>query len=358
MLPFFISDEMGFSDEELLLFAAASGKAVEDTATGNPLVFTTDLAKPLKSLLIPFTPRQSGTGDPSPENIRPIVPWEGLTMWHGGENLFDEAYTDINDDMHRAYIFVGDNVVTISTTCPTSQYGSACLFIQSGKVTSGESTDGNGVESNRTRTVIPTDGYITISYRTASGTDPRNYETMLNFGNVALPYEPYKPITETDTVFPSPVYGGTLDVVSGVLTVEYGTVDLGTLTYEYLNQNTNRQAWTIASNIPKKIVESNTDLYNGYCSIFKRNAFSGTWMPYNIVPYGNPLDKTVVCFAPNAYETPEEVKTALDGVILCYELATPQTVQLTAEQISALVGQNTMWSDADGSMTAVYLKKG
>lgn len=88
---FFLSDEMPFSFDELLLFGAASGgKAIEDTATGNPLVFLTDLARPLKSLSIPFTPIQQGTGDPSPDNIRPIVPWNGLSVFGGGKNLFDK----------------------------------------------------------------------------------------------------------------------------------------------------------------------------------------------------------------------------------------------------------------------------
>ena len=52
--------------KRLLALAALSGGAapVERTATGNPLTFQTDLSKPLKSLLIPFTPVQSGTGDP------------------------------------------------------------------------------------------------------------------------------------------------------------------------------------------------------------------------------------------------------------------------------------------------------
>ena len=36
------------------------------TATGNPLTFETDLAKPLKSLVVPFTPVQDLHGMPNP----------------------------------------------------------------------------------------------------------------------------------------------------------------------------------------------------------------------------------------------------------------------------------------------------
>ena len=88
MIPF-IDFDNDFLDTEALLFlsSASGGTGVEATATGNPLVFTTDLARPLKSMLIPFTPQQSGTGDPSPSNIRPILPWNGLKVWNGSGNL-------------------------------------------------------------------------------------------------------------------------------------------------------------------------------------------------------------------------------------------------------------------------------
>ena len=63
---------------------------VEDTVTGNPLVFTTDLSKPLKRLALSLLPRQSGSGDPSPSNIRPLLPWGEVGTWTGGKNLFPQ----------------------------------------------------------------------------------------------------------------------------------------------------------------------------------------------------------------------------------------------------------------------------
>ena len=71
----------------MFMKAAAGGSVIEDTATGNPLTFNTNVAKPLRSLLIPFTPVQSGTGDPSPDNVRPVVGITGLTAWRTGKNV-------------------------------------------------------------------------------------------------------------------------------------------------------------------------------------------------------------------------------------------------------------------------------
>ena len=45
--------------------------------------------------------------------------------------------------------------------------------------------------------------------------------------------------------------------------------------------------------------------------------------------------------------TASEFKTAMSGVQLCYELATPQTYQLDPQTISLLHGNNNVWSDGE-----------
>ena len=45
---------------------------------------------------------------------------------------------------------------------------------------------------------------------------------------------------------------------------------------------------------------------------------------------------------------------AENPVTIAYMTATPQEIQLTPTQITALIGNNTIWSDADGSMTIEY----
>ena len=46
-------------------------------------------------------------------------------------------------------------------------------------------------------------------------------------------------------------------------------------------------------------------------------------------------------------------KTAMNGVQLCYELATPQTYQLTPQQIQTLYGDNNVWADS-GDVSITY----
>lgn len=80
---------------KLLFASVVSGvPAVEDTVSGNPVTFLTDLAKPLKSLVANFLPVQS-PGTPSPENVLPITGWTGVDVFHAGKNMLKLAETDM-----------------------------------------------------------------------------------------------------------------------------------------------------------------------------------------------------------------------------------------------------------------------
>lgn len=57
-----------------------SSPLIEITAKGNPISFTTDVSKALKKCVVNISPVQSGTGDPSPINIRPITGWNGCNV--------------------------------------------------------------------------------------------------------------------------------------------------------------------------------------------------------------------------------------------------------------------------------------
>jgi len=71
----------------LLMINSMGQRASEYEITGNPVSFNTNLSKPLKQMLIPFTPVQSGSGDPSPDNVRPITGWTGVNVYRTGVNL-------------------------------------------------------------------------------------------------------------------------------------------------------------------------------------------------------------------------------------------------------------------------------
>lgn len=122
------------------------------------------------------------------------------------ENLWDEDYTNISSDIYYKPVYVGDfEIVTVSSTIPLSSQNFASLFALGGQQSSGASTGDNGVYSGRSMSVHPVDGYITIAYRNANGVNPQDYDTMVNKGRTALPYEPYGyeiPISNGQTTTP------------------------------------------------------------------------------------------------------------------------------------------------------------
>ena len=231
---------------------------IEKTVTGNPIHILDALAKPAQALSVKLEPIQAGSGDPSPDNVRPI-----------------SGHTDAD--------------VIVSPT------------------------------------LNPLDG----------------------------------------TTYPIPlgqtVYGGTLDVVTGVLTVDraYAVFDgssgenwrmHGTIASWFYTDNAFTNVFTDAS-------ASNFSISNAY----KQSPYSTVSNIENgkfAIGYssGSAVLRTV--FKDTRYTTVQEWTNAVatNHIQLCYKLATPQTIQLTPTQVELLQGENNLFSD--GEMTLTYLADG
>lgn len=350
------------SMKKLLFFQMAAGKAaVEATATGNPLTFLTDLARPLKSLLIPFTPVQSGSGDPSPQNIRPIVAWDGVKVWNGGKNVFDgeleKGVLDSNGQNASSSINVrSKNFIPV---VPGTQY--YMYFVRSEPGAWNMRLYFYGADkthiSNSWRQSgnlnIPSNVYFIRFYMDSAYSAGTDRDIAINYPSTETSYEA-PAITETDISFTSPVYGGTLDVVSGVLKVEWGVeVFVGS----------NDEQWGVSVSAGKnravlyraKFVQRPKLGASMFANYLKSSNNVADWNGWIASSTGNFL-----CYIPDEYSTSElwNAYLAEHPLTIVYELETPQEITLTPEQITALKGENTIWSDADGSMTATYLKKG
>ena len=68
------------------LYKGSIGGTKRNEATGNPVVLPE--YEQLEKLAIEFLPKQAGTGDPSPENVRPITGWDSvkITVSKGDES--------------------------------------------------------------------------------------------------------------------------------------------------------------------------------------------------------------------------------------------------------------------------------
>ena len=370
----------------LMILKGATGGAVEEaTAEGNPLVFTTDLARPLKSLLIPFTPQQSGTGDPSPSNIRSILPWNGLTVFGGGKNLLNPN-TDEWKKRLETYLYINGVVPAGATARFTLEVKddtadiSGCYLgfvaedlaesspvnyrwvIENGTVKSDMSNLSSGSDQFQRRC---SNVFIYPATNETVQKLFNRFNIMVELGTTATAYEPYKPITDTDIVFPSPVYGGEHEAVSGKLMANWiPFVFDGQTVFNSGVYDTTRDL--IGAQINELPYTSQDVGVDAYCDKLVRRTSANE--EYSFVIAGNGR-KYCQIFCGRLSDHPEitskdEAKAFVSNwlqnnpVTLVYSIPTPQEQTLTGEQITALIGNNTIWSDADGSMTATYLKKG
>ena len=145
-------------------------------------------------------------------------------------------------------------------------------------------------------------------------------------------------ITTTTISLNGTRYGGTLDVTSGVLTV---IKKLATYTW-----NDGTEPTSLGSNTRKvfgPITDAkgltNTDL----CNVA---SYRADWVSDSPRFYIDGSTKYLVVVLPNDTATSTEIQ-------VCYELATPQTIQLTPTQVYLLYGYNTLFGDC-GDISLTY----
>ena len=141
------------------------------------------------------------------------------------------------------------------------------------------------------------------------------------------------------------VYGGTLNVTTGLLTVDRAMVDLGTKNFNYVS--------TFGGAFQTEIPDHNAATGEGACSAF-RVVFSGGDLKANDGSVYMKNNGTFVYIHDSRYTDPTAFKSAMSGVQLVYELATPQTIQLTPAQIQLLTGTNIISTNADDLSVRYY----
>ena len=331
---------------------------------------------PFESLKVEFAPVQSASGDPSPTNIRPISGWSGVNVQKCGKNLFNKNDSTIIIDGYissNGTITSYTDCVLICISCkPNTSYtvskiktGYFRVGYDSKIPNFGDKINNYITNNNATAITIITGN--TAKYLLAWVFDPTvsldanlGKQTVLDSVQIeqslsATSYESYSittyPVSWTSQ---GTIYGGYVDLVSGVLTKTWVSVDAGTIDWDLATNNAYRQAWVTDS---LDIVPVNASSEPGHCisTIFKTISQSATWGPYSISGGHISVPKNIyIIFESNAYSTTEEVKAAVSGIPIVYELATPITYQLAPQQLTTLLGRNNIWSDTNGNTTVSY----
>lgn len=314
-----------------------------------------------------FEPKQEGSGDPSPDNIRPISGWTGVTLTRCGKNLLSKAAAGSQTSGGITFTNNGDGSYTIKGTSTgsigiqfatevpiTIPVGAYLHLGNTGALTNYVAfvlyfTDGINFSSafnveNRVREI--SNNYIgkTINaigiYVNGAQTVDITLKPMICMDATTGAYEPYQGDTYAAD-FGQTVYGGTLDWLTGVLTVDTGIkVFDGTESID--TENGYYNFW--AENIPQDAINA-----PGICSHYPYKKY---YMPdekqYGLnISYGIRFHVDM-----SVYPTADDFKSYLTAqydagtpVQVCYKLATPQTIQLTPQDLRMLDGTNTIYSD-------------
>lgn len=334
--------------EALLPTETASGEIVTIT-DGQSVV-------PAKSLKVTLEPIQEGSGTPSPDNIRPISGHTEVNTQRTGKNLLpndsgsyslSNAYryiTRIMPDGVRAWMSFTDKDTSVNVSDISIGFvhgysgGSASLFRWC--LNNGTIADHSNVATSGT-SILCEGIFIYPKTEDAFNRLFARYNIMVELGSTATAYEPYQGTTYTTTLGRT-VYGGTLDVVSGELTVTHAMVDMGTLNWEQSG------ATFLARSGIDSAVRTASQIGSGFiCSNYPP---STNW---NLDQDGTmAIFTTQVRVNDTRYTDVASFTSAMSGVQLCYELATPQIIQLTPQEVELLTGTNNVWSD--GNVTLVY----
>lgn len=253
-------------------------------------------------------PIQIGTGDPSPENIRPIYGHTSATAYRTGKNLLNVGNARTETVNGVTFTVDDDGSITVNGTATETTFffaASAVRFVNGTRYILSGCPSGGGSSNYRGyiggangaiyRSIVDvgegaffaaventTQGY---GIRIASGYTADNlvFRPMLRLASETdAAFAPYQGDTYTVS-FDDTIYGGTLDFVTGVLTATWGY---------------------IAS-------------YNG-------ETLPAEWIS----------DRDVYA----------EGATPTTGAEVAYRLSTPQTFQLTPQEITTLLGTNNIWA--------------
>ena len=332
-----------------------------ETYSGSIVSFEGAETTAIKSLIANITPKQSGSGDPSPTNIRSISGWSEVNTEVAGKNLFNP---NLNSGLLGTDAGTNDTTVTPSNrygysekipatlSCKLSfktndleKFNWICVmrYIDGIATERVYSTLINHQQKEQVNIPAVANSYIRVLVGANSGktvgTTPSG-EIQIELGSTPTSYEPYNGTTYT-TSLGQTVYGGTLDVVSGVLTLTKGFVDLGSLNW------TLRTQWTPGNRfLSNEISNKKAGSYNILCSQYKlmqeRVSITDTGQ---IAPANNTNSKDMVV-RDDRYSDATAFKNAVSGVQLVYELATPTEIQLTPTQVTTLLGNNNIWADS------------
>lgn len=151
------------------------------------------------------------------------------------------------------------------------------------------------------------------------------------------------------------VYGGTLDVITGVLSVDMAVSDLGSASWSKSGTRFFTSGYAAVIGKPANNGAITRGLCDKYASIDYGSAYSGS--KNGIAVAATPAGSAgQVSIRDSALEdmTAADFKTYITGAQFVYPLAEPLIFEIDHEELSTLIGENNIWADCGPVESITY----
>lgn len=322
------------------IFVDASGEMVHITDGAEGM--------PVKSLITHVEPVQSGSGDPSPVNVRPFVGLDNVSLAGTGKNLLPGG----------TLAFTAKKTISFSPPLPPGTYTLTAMVESEDTDNTLNSAYFNSDTAGRFQFHRGVRESVTLTYNkpiknmlfcagltgAASTGDACTWtDVLLTSGDASTEFEPYEGKTLTAEL-PETLYGFDKNWTTGLVTVR---------------------------RVKRKIKDFNWDAYTGVAGGYRYEALVTNKaegekgllcdtlpvVSYYVENKAETISERSNKYATiriiTAYATKAEMLAAYGEAEVVYYLAEPYTIQLTPQQMETLKGTNNIWSNA-GETAVTY----
>ena len=340
-----------------------------------------------------LSPRQEGSGDPSPENVREITGWNDVEGYGCGKNLFDSSKIIDKARLNQYGELLGnveDVVSDYIKVQPSKTYtvsGFGILIFNERHCWYDKDKNYLKASTNMSSDVctltVPSDAeYVRLTIK-----NDCIESTQIELGLQATSYEPYQ-VTTTSinwTEDVGTVYGGYVDLVSGELVQTHYLAEITTtgLTSQNTNYDTTEDSiyFIIKNSFPQMLSNNSNGKDRTYssevgilpvdCKVnYLKPDYIDNWrgtryvntivrayvppnfsvrMARDLIGVTSEDSETIKAQKINNYLTEHPLQ-------VYYKLETPIHYQLTPQQLTALRGTNTIYSNTNGQTEIKYWK--
>lgn len=313
-------------------------------------------ALPMPSLTVGIEATQSGSGDPSPQNVRPIIGVSAVNVYDNNGNWWDEQYE----------IYGSGASARIGSKNPIPCKGGFTYYITQPPAYGWKFYDKDmnvlATYYNKTYTAPQNACFMSFQLDDAYGTT-YNHDVCISTVSDDY-YTPYNGTTYTTTLKdgqgnPMTCYGGTLDVVSGVMTVDRVMFALdGSENWATDIVGDNKRRFTCTSLIDLGVTTTTT--FDAISNIYV-NTKSASYIDLSevfILRYLSQYNQNRIDIMTEAYQDVASFKAFLNStnMQIVYELATPEEIPQDSLSIATQEGTNNLWADSGDVQSGEYME--